>query len=362
MFYKMKSYRNINAIKHLLFSSYLILILFLILNSCSSVSYESVYPTLRDGKYDSEFPYKGSSDELESITQTVRRITSTGFYKSYFFDMADKITLNEIRNSSPEELSLESGYADQSASGTATIIYHNEGKVALLTCAHVVNYPDTVISYFYNDEGNITPFVEAMLIKDTEVIFAAGFPEGSKLEIIAMDNKHDIAIIGRDYHELSNYHFPVFNYPTGSAKDLEWGTFVYVFGYPMNYQMITKALVSSPNRDSEGSFLLDAVVNKGYSGGIVLAIRDGVPNFELVGIVQWVPEEKNNIIIPGKRKDDEPYNSLIPYDGELFVKRDSEIKYGIAKIISTETIQNFVENNKQNLYDQGYYLNKYLKD
>jgi len=130
----------------------------------------------------------------------------------------------------------------------------------------------------------------------------------------------------------------------------------------MNYQMITKALVSSPNRDSEGSFLLDAVVNKGYSGGIVLAIRDGVPNFELVGIVQWVPEEKNNIIIPGKRKDDEPYNSLIPYDGELFVKRDSEIKYGIAKIISTETIQNFVENNKQNLYDQGYYLNKYLKD
>jgi len=211
----MKSYRNINAIKHLLFSSYPILILFLLLNSCSSVSYESVYPTLRDGKYDSEFPYKGSSDELESITQTVRRITSTGFYKSYFFDMADKITLNEIRNSSPEELSLESGYADQSASGTATIIYHNEGKVALLTCAHVVNYPDTVISYFYNDEGNITPFVEAMLIKDTEVIFAAGFPEGSKLEIIAMDNKHDIAIIGRDYHELSNYHFPVFNYPTG---------------------------------------------------------------------------------------------------------------------------------------------------
>jgi len=344
------------------FRKYFILIIFLILNACSSVTYETVYPTLRDGKYDSEFPYKGSSDELKSITQTVRRINSTGFYKSYFFDPADNITLNEIRNSSPEELSLESGYADQSASGTATIIYHNQGKVALLTCAHVVNYPDTVISYYYDAEGFITPFLESMLIKDTEVIYAAGFPEGSKLEIIAMDNKLDIAIVGRDYHELTNYHFPVFNYPPGSAKDLEWGTFVYVFGYPMNYQMITKALVSSPNRDSEGSFLLDAVVNKGYSGGIVLAIRDGVPNFELVGIVQWVPEEKNNIITPGKRKDDEPYNSLIPYEGELFVKRNSEIKYGIAKIISTESIQNFVKNNKQTLYDQGYYLDKYMKD
>jgi hypothetical protein len=201
-----------------------------------------------------------------------------------------------------------------------------------------------------------------MLIKDIQVIFAVGFPEGSKLEIIALDKKHDLALIGRDYHELQNYIFPVFNYPSGFAKDLEWGTFVYVFGYPMNYQMITKALVSSPNRDNEGSFLLDAVVNKGYSGGIVLAIKDGVPNFELVGIVQWVPEEENNIIAPGKRKDDEPYNPLVPYEGEFFVKRDSDIKYGIAKIISIETIKNFIGKNKQALYDKGYYLDNYTSE
>ncbi|UCH66223.1 MAG: trypsin-like peptidase domain-containing protein, partial [Ignavibacterium sp.] len=254
------------------------------------------------------------------------------------------------------------GLADQSTSGTATIIHHNEGKVALLTCAHVVNYPDTVASYFYDDDGNISPYLEALLIKDVQVIYAVGFPEGSKMEIIALDKKHDLALIGRDYHELKNYVFPVFNYPSGSAKDLEWGTFVYVFGYPMNYQMITKALVSSPNRDSEGSFLLDAVVNKGYSGGIVLAIKDGVPNFELVGIVQWVPEEENNIIAPSKRKDDEPYNPLIPYEGEFFVKRDSDIKYGIAKIISIETIKNFIGKNKQALYDKGYYINNYMPE
>ena len=358
----MKINKVFNDMIFLLLSSSSILVLFLTLNSCSTVSYETVYPTLRDGKYDSEFPYKGSSDELEGITKTVQRITSTGFYKTYFFDQADEITINKISNNSPEELCRESGFADQSASGTATIIYHNEGRVALLTCAHVVNYPDTVISYFYNDKGIITTFVEALLIKDIEVIYAAGFPEGSKLEIIALDKKLDIAIIGRDYHDLKNYHFPVFNYPTGPAKDLEWGTFVYVFGYPMNYQMITKALVSSPNRDGEGSFLLDAVVNKGYSGGIVLAIRDGVPNFELVGIVQWVPQEENNIIAPSKRRDDEPYNSLIPYNGEFFVKRDSDIKYGIAKIISTESIQKFIANNKQALYDKGYYLDNYVKE
>jgi hypothetical protein len=362
MIYKMKTNRNICDALPIRFGLPHLLILLLIFYSCSTVSYETVYPTLRDGKYDSEFPYKGSSDELESITQTVQRITSTGFYKTYFFDRADEITLEKIRNSSPKELSTQSGLADQSTSGTATIIHHNEGKVALLTCAHVVNYPDTVASYFYNDEGNITPYLEALLIKDIQVIYAVGFPEGSKLEIIALDKKRDLAIIGRDYHELREYVFPVFNYPSGSARDLEWGTFVYVFGYPMNYQMITKALVSSPNRDSEGSFLLDAVVNKGYSGGIVLAIRDGVPNFELVGIVQWVPEDENNIITPVKRKDDEPYNTLVPYEGEFYVKRDSDIKYGIAKIISIETIKNFIGNNKQVLYDKGYYLENYISE
>ena len=107
-------------------------------------------------------------------------------------------------------------------------------------------------------------------------------------------------------------------------------------------------------------FLLDAVVNQGYSGGIVLAIRDGVPNFELVGIVQWVPEEKENLIVPSKRRDNAPYISLIPYKGDIFVKRYSSIKYGITKIISTESILEFLESNKSKLYEEGYYLENYL--
>jgi hypothetical protein len=124
--------------------------------------------------------------------------------------------------------------------------------------------------------------------------------------------------------------------------------------------MITKALVSSPNSDRNGSFLLDAVVNQGYSGGIVFAIKDGVPNFELVGIVQWVPEEKENIIAPSERKNNEPYNSLVPYKGDLFVKRYSSIKYGITNIISTESILEFLESNKSIMYEEGYDLENYL--
>jgi len=329
--------------------------------ACSSATYEKIYPTLGDGKYDSEFPYKGSSDELQAISGTVQRINSTGFYNTYFFNFEDSVTLNDLRNSPAERLAVETGYADQSSSGTATIIYYFEGKIALLTCAHVVNYPDTVISYFIDSEGISTEFIETVLIKDKQIIYAAGFPEGSRLEILSMDEKLDVALIGRRYPVSMNLKFPVFSYPIGAAKELDWGTFVYIFGYPMNYQMITKALVSSPNRDSEGTFLLDAVVNQGYSGGIVLAIKDGIPNFELVGIVQWVPEEEDYYLAPPRRKDNDPYNLLVPYNGELYIKRHSNIKYGIAKIISIESIIEFLEENKSNLYESGFYLESYIK-
>jgi len=66
-----------------------LLITQLILISCSTVTYEKIYPTPRDGKYDSEFPYIHSLEELEKITETVQRINSTGFSKTYFFIIED---------------------------------------------------------------------------------------------------------------------------------------------------------------------------------------------------------------------------------------------------------------------------------
>ncbi|GBD89126.1 hypothetical protein BMS3Abin03_03076 [bacterium BMS3Abin03] len=341
---------------------FLFLLLIILLYSCAPVTYEKIYPTLKDGKYDSEFPYKGSSNELEQISKSVNRINSTGFYRTYLFNTADSLTMSDIRSGSIDDMAIHIGFTDKSSSGTGTIIYSNEGKVALLTCAHVINYPDTVISYTADENGYLTNFVEVVLVKVRQRIYAAGFPEGSELEILAMDKNLDVALIGRNYTTFARYKFPVFSFPPGKAKELEWGTFVYIFGYPMNYQMITKALVSSPDRDGNGSFLVDAVVNRGYSGGIVLAIKDGIPNFELVGIVQWVPEERKDVLIPLRRKNNEPYSRLVPYKGNIYVDKFSEIKYGITRVISIESIKDFLKRNKDILYEKGYALENYIKD
>ena len=345
----------INKISLIFFTS----IILLLISSCSSVTYEKIYPTLQDGKYDSEFPYKGSSQELENLSKTVQRINSTAFYKTYVFNSESEIRLSQI-NGNISALAISEGYADQTSSGSGTIIYAKDGKVALLTCAHVVNYPDTIISYHRDEFGNLTDLIEAIFIKSRQTIYVPGFPEGSEFEIIASNKNLDIALVGRDYKSLSGYKFPEFNFPIGHSKELEWGTFVYVFGYPLNYQMVTKAIVSSPNKDEQGSFLIDAVVNKGSSGGIVLAIRDGVPNFELVGMVQWVPEEEENVLIPEKRKDDERYNPIIPYEGDLFVKKFSSMKYGIARIISVESVVEFLTAEKDLLYEKKYFIENFI--
>jgi len=126
--------------------------------------------------------------------------------------------------------------------------------------------------------------------------------------------------------------------------------------------MITRAIVSTPNKDESGSFVLDAVVNRGSSGALVLAIKDGVPNFELVGIVQWVPEEEINILIPKKLKNNETYNPIVPYKGELFVKRNSSIRYGIANIISIEAVVDFLGKNKLILNEKKFYFDEFLTE
>ncbi len=335
--------------------------LYLIHSGCSTLSYSDIYPTLRDGKYDSEFPYKGASDELREISKSIHRINSTAFYKTYLFDKETKLTKIDLRSADLSKFAISEGYADQSSSGTGTSVFFSEGKIAILTCAHVVNDPDTIITYFANDEGQVTELIEAVFIKERQTIYAAGFPDGSQFELLAADDKTDLAVIGRDYKSLSGLKFPIFNYPLGRAKELDWGSFVYVFGFPINYQMVTKAIVSNPNRDKYGSFLVDAVVNNGMSGGIVLAIKDGVPNFEMVGIIQWVPEEEDNILVPKKLKNNERYNPIVPYEGEEYVKRFSSIRYGITRVISVETVKKFFNDHKDILYEKEYYFEKFIE-
>lgn len=343
------------------YNSQIILVLIgLILFGCSKRIYRVAYPTLNDGKYDSEFPYKSCSVELAKISKTVRKLSAIAYYKSYVIAEGSQVTDAEIADKSYRNHIVKEIYFNNSVIGTATVIQYAGRKISLLTCAHIVDFPDTILTYFANEEGKASPYVQSIAFKQRQENFIADLPERGRLELLAMDKKRDLAVLGKTFTSDHKFPIPVFSYPFGAAKTLEWGSFVYLLGYPKGYEMVTRGIVSQPNRDRDGSFLVDALFNKGFSGGIVLAIRDGVPNFEMVGLASSVSADFEYVMSPPTDISRFGYDPRIAYDGDTFIKFKKEINYGITFIISMETIKKFITENKDVLYEKGYDLSLIL--
>lgn len=329
--------------------------LVIMLSSCTTSVYDQVYPTLRDGLYDSEFPYKNSSAQLEAISNSIKLVNSIAFYTSYVFGSDSHIRAVEIGKLNFEKVAVEKVYFNRTASGTGTIIANSQGRVAILTVSHIVSFPDTVISFFINPDGSFSQYVQSVSIKSKQTNYVNELPGNGELKIIAMDKIRDVAILGDDFGIENTLNIPVFSYKWGASSELEWGSFIYAFGFPMNYKMITKGIVSSPNKERH-TFLIDAAFNRGFSGGIVLAVRDGVPNFELVGLIKSVPADFVYTLRPLTKDQDLDFNPMIPFKGDAFVDKEQVLRPGITKVIGIETVKEFLMQNKDKLIDQGYII------
>jgi len=322
--------------------------------SCAPSAYREVYPTLNDGKYDSEFPYRGCSAQLEAIGESVKMINTIAYYRTYSLAPEARIVPAAVTDEVLRAPGATSVMTTSQASGTATIVASGDRRVVLLTCAHVVGFPDTVITYYAGADHRPTPFVRTISFKEKQTNYVAVFPEGGEMEILAMDREIDAALLGKTFDTEPVPRPQVFMYPAGRARELEWGTFVYLFGYPTGHKMVTKAIVSSPNKDRHGAFLLDAVFTPGFSGGIALAIRDGVPNFELVGMVKLVSGHTSYVLVPPPADGALDYDPLTPYTGDIYVERHTEIEYGIVQAIPVEMILSFIDDHREDMASRGY--------
>ncbi len=259
----------------------------------------------------------------------------------------------KIRDVSTDAIMMST--INKTSSGTGTIIGINGNTVSLLTAAHIVSYPDTIIAYYIKN-GKITDYIESILLKQRQNIYS-NLPEGGRLKLIAYDDKSDIAIVGNKFNEINPIRFPLFNFKMGYSEELNWGDFVYVFGYPMHNKIVTRGIVSMPNKDDLDNFMIDALINRGSSGGLVLALRGDASNFELVGIVSSVPAEKKFVLSPSNPTRE---LNLLPgtiYDGEMTIEKLDGIRYGIGKIVSAEAIRKFLIENDSDLVNQGHILN-----
>jgi hypothetical protein len=320
-----------------------------------------VYPTLLDGKYDTEFPYRGCSKQLEEISESVKMLSTIAYYRTYAIPESDHIRLRDVTRELLAARAASSVFVNRSMSGTATILSYQNRCVVLLTCAHVVSFADTLISYYFGADRRPTSFIRSIAVKERQMNYVGLLPEGGELEILAIDETADIALLGKRFETDPQPPLAVLRYPFGRAKELEWGSFVYLFGYPSGFRIVTKGIVSNPNRDKRGSFLVDAVFGGGFSGGIALAVRDGVPNFELVGMVKMVSAHSSFVLTPPPESSMIEYDTSTPYTGDIYVDKHTDIDYGVTQATPVERILEFFEEHRSEVQAKGYSLNVALK-
>lgn len=325
--------------------------------SCKSTTYKAVYPTLSDGKYDSEFPYRNCSEQLEDIASTLVKLDVLVFYKTYSFTLESKVRNDQIRERDTYKDATATDIFSESVGGTAMTISYTGQNIAYLSCAHIVDYPDTVITYYPYPDNQ---YIQVIGIKARQQNNISMSPPGEDLQILAIDRRTDIAILGKEVTGPIQAETSVFGYPMGDSHELEWGSFVYIMGYPLGHAMITRGIVSDPDRIRKGSFLIDAVFNQGFSGGPVIAVRDGVPNFEIVGMVKSSAAVNKYYLSPNNTEELGNMNMGEAYDGEMKITSEKEIQYGITFSVTTETLRDFYKSQRKDLMDKGYVLDAFF--
>jgi hypothetical protein len=322
------------------------LFLALIMTSCKTKEAVTNYVET-DNSYASGFPDKNIYDQLDDVSKTIKRVECLTFYKSYVLEENNPLKKGMLTKENLKKYAVADEVTHASVSGTATIIYYDSKKVGILTCAHVVDFADTI----YNWEDDEQTKLYSVAIKLRQKIYVSGLPSGGSIQIVAMDKKNDIVLLKKELEE--NHEKPkVFSIKKGNPEDLEWGTLVYIMGYPSGDLMITRAIVSNPGRIKRGTFLTDAVYNRGISGAPVFAYRKNTRDFEWVGMAKSSSVDKFYYLKPDEEHRD-PGNVEQLYTGNEYIGQYTRIKYGVAHSVTVDAIVRFLKSHKQELEAAG---------
>lgn len=329
---------------------YLILVLPLGYVGCTSLKQavdESSSSPVSTRYYTSAFPSRDISAQLSNIQRSVKRISATAIYQTYYMD-EQLITMDYLKGNDLEDLAINTVTQNESTAGTSFAVARNNRSIVLLTCAHVVDFPDTLISYYQGENIPEETFIRSVTVKRTQTNLLYDFPNVGNFEILAQNDRDDLALIEVDLKEFKDLQVPPLPIKMGDPERLRLGSYVMVMGYPKGYPMVTRGIVSDPNRRSDGEFLTDALFNRGISGGIILASRNNYASFEWVGMASTAAATKDMTLVPDPSKIDD-YEPFDIYRDSILIQPKFNISYGITQAIPTQKIVRFLQDNRQRL-------------
>ncbi len=326
------------------------------------------YVLAPDGEYDYRVPVgRGDAQAgFETLFASTVKVVWTPQYTNVFYthnmrdDRGFSLHLPLTDKNSPTGYRLSRNGIRETVDsyskvGTALVIARqsvgNPYNVAVaLTNAHLVTAPDT-IRYFMRDARGIeTNVLERISIKiNTSLHVVNREGESLSAKIVRLDPEVDLALLKLTIPHLMRKPVP-FLLRLGKISDLQWGNFVYIAGHPKNKMRLTAGTVSlDEDRDR---FFVDAPIRAGYSGGPVVAVRDGLPNFELVGLCRGATTETFRLLVPNRKLNE---GATLSPDllGHISVEEREVVEPGLGIIVGIEAVKRFLLDSREPLRENG---------
>jgi hypothetical protein len=288
------------------------------------------------------------SPELEDLIRSVHQIEYTADYITYTFDEASGVTEGDIYAGGFESRADTTYLETLAKAGTATVIARSVNRLTLLTVAHVVRYPRLRFQFYEAPAGQLSNVSDMRRRVASASVRTAErgrlLPRSGPLpfEVEAIDERTDLALLRLVLPARSDpTQFPALEIDAGNARRLSWGSYLYVLGYPRGYPLVTRMIVSSPDRDGQGAFITDGIWNEGMSGGLIVAIRGNTGALELVGLARASAAEREFRLVPDT-VGIAPGAPTIRYDGPLWLEAGLRPTYGIALPIAMTSIDEFL--------------------
>lgn len=303
---------------------------------------------LKQGTNPDYFDYqKMIREEFSTINKNIFQVYSATDYKTFTFPSDSQVRKKDL--GTIDKSKYPTNTSTESTRGTSTLIHGDDKKHIFLSSYHVFNYPDTVIDYYYRDDGIRTPFIAQLSLKTRQRQIIKKHGESTAVELIVYNKKKDIAFLAGKAETSPANPIQQIRVNMASEKVLRTGTEVFVSGFPSGYSMVTRGLLSQPLTNKINKVLIDAPFNKGYSGAPFFILSPGCECFRLAGIITSSAVKKKNILVPEFQRYEKTYDPKSIYTEPSYVSQDERIKYGVTFGTGINTIKDFYTNHRKKL-------------
>jgi hypothetical protein len=327
-----------------------VLIFGIFFSACRTTEVE-IRERMDDGYYQNHVQSDLVRQQVKDSFKSVRRIQSNVSYRTYQFYTDDMPFESQLQDIEFADVAAQSSVDNHSTAGTSIVLSQRQGRVALLTAAHTVSYPDTI--WHYGDGITVAgdQQVEAVSVMENITQFVFTDDGIEMLEVVLSDPRRDLAVMRSLSRIGESSNLAPLNVRMGNVEQLDWTDMIYALGYPRGVKMVTQGTVSRSDHPIR-RIVMDISINRGFSGGAVFAVRSDGSGLEWVGMITSAMGERETYLAPEEIHDDE-YNPELPYEGTMYVRTASRIHYGITNAVDLEQIQDFLDENTEELRSRG---------